>query len=164
MTLFVCHTVDPNLGVEKRGQQNKGAFDFEIGDWSTGCTLAPGVQINLKQSLFISLFVCVCVRVCVCVCACACLCVWQKGIAFKFSLDLHFYVLDSLNMLRYSSESKNRYTPRLMSTVDYGFDQWSVVCFVVNKLCVYLIMVKQHIFSYTEVLHANIFSPFMIWE
>ena len=67
-------------------------------------------------------------------------------------------------MLRNSSELKNRYTPRLMSTVDYGFDQWSVVYFVVNKLCVYLIMVKQYIFSYTEVLHANIFSPFMIWE
>ena len=58
--------------------------------------------------------------------------------------------------------SRRKDTNRLMSRVDYGFSQWSVVSFVIKKLFVYLFMVKQYIFSYTHVLHANIFSPFMI--
>ena len=41
---------------------------------------------------------------------------------------------------------KKRYTPRLMSRVDYGIDQWSVVSFCIKKLYVYLFMVKQCIY------------------
>ena len=48
-----------------------------------------------------------------------------------------------------------------MSRFDYGFNQWPVVSFVIKKLYVKLFMVKQYIFSYTHVLHANIFSPFI---
>ena len=47
-----------------------------------------------------------------------------------------------------------------MSRVDYGFDQWSVVSFVIKKLCVLIYGETVQ----THVLHANIFSPFMIWE
>ena len=34
----------------------------------------------------------------------------------------------------------------LMSRVDYGFNQWLVVSFVIKKLYVYLFMVKQCIY------------------
>ena len=37
-------------------------------------------------------------------------------------------------------------THQLMSRVDYGFNQWSVVSFVIKKLYVYLFMVKQCIY------------------
>ena len=55
-------------------------------------------------------------------------------------------------------------THRPMSRIDYGFNQWLVVSFVKKKLYVYLSMVKLYTFSKTRVLHASIFSPFMIWE
>ena len=56
-------------------------------------------------------------------------------------------------------------TPRLMSMVDYGFDQWLVLRFVFKKpFCVLIFGKRVYIFSYTDVLHANIFSLFMIWE
>ena len=66
-------------------------------------------------------------------------------------------LLDSLDL-----PSRRKDTRRLMPRVDYGFNQWSVVIFVIKKLYVYLFMVKQYIFSYIRVFHANIFSPFMI--
>ena len=48
--------------------------------------------------------------------------------------------------------------PRLMSMVDYGFDQWSVLRFVFKKLfCVLIYGERVYIFSYIDVLHANIF-------
>ena len=43
------------------------------------------------------------------------------------------------------------------------FGQCSVVSFVIKKL-VHLFMVKLYIFSYTDVLNLNIFSPLTIWE
>ena len=57
---------------------------------------------------------------------------------------------------------KEKHTHRLMSSVDYGFNQWSVASFLIKQLYVYIFMMKLYIFSYTHVLHANIFSPFMI--
>ena len=36
-----------------------------------------------------------------------------------------------------------RCTSRLVSKIDYGFDQWSVVSFVIKKLFVYLFIVKE---------------------
>ena len=53
--------------------------------------------------------------------------------------------------------SRRKDTHRLMSRVGYGFNQWPVESFVIEKLYVYLFMVKQ-----THVLHEKIFSPFMI--
>ena len=67
-----------------------------------------------------------------------------------------------LNSLDLASRRKD--THRLMSRLDYGFNQWSDVSLVIKKLYVHLFMVKLYIFSYTHVLHASIFSPFIIWE
>ena len=44
-----------------------------------------------------------------------------------------------------------------MSRVDYGFNQWPVEGFVIEKLYVYLFMVRH-----THVLHEKIFSALMI--
>ena len=63
-------------------------------------------------------------------------------------------------MPRYGSQSKKKITPRLVSRDDYDFGQWSVVSIVIKKLFVYFFTVNSHI----DVLHANIFSPFMIWN
>ena len=51
------------------------------------------------------------------------------------------WLLDSLDL-----PSRRKDTHRLMSRVDYGFNQWSVVRFVIKKFCVYLFMVKQCIY------------------
>ena len=51
------------------------------------------------------------------------------------------WLLDSLDL-----PSRRKDTHRLMSRVDYGFNQWSVVSFVIKKLYVYLFMVKQCIY------------------
>ena len=52
-----------------------------------------------------------------------------------------------------------------MSRIDYGFEQWSVESFFNQEsLCVLIYGETVYIFSYTYVLHANIFSPFMMWE
>ena len=49
--------------------------------------------------------------------------------------------------------------------VDYGFDQWSIVSFVIKKLfCVIIYGETVYIFSYRDVLHGNIFLPFMVLE
>ena len=87
---------------------------------------------------------------------------WQKGIAFKYFWACTFtpWLLDSLDLLRYRSESNK--ISRLMPRVDYGFDQWSVVSFVIKKISVTYFWWNS--WRYTNVLHANIFSPFMIWE
>ena len=43
--------------------------------------------------------------------------------------------------------------------VDYGFDQWSIVSFVIKKLfCVIIYGETVYIFSYRDVLHGNIFT------
>ena len=65
---------------------------------------------------------------------------------------------------------------RLMPKVDYGFDQWSVVSFVIKKHLVYLFMVKQciylvisctsckHIFTFCDLgINLQIFSYFWIF-
>ena len=51
------------------------------------------------------------------------------------------WLLDSLDL---SGRRKDAH--RLMSRVDYGFNQWLVVSFVIKKLYVYLFMVKQCIY------------------
>ena len=51
------------------------------------------------------------------------------------------WLLDSLDL-----PSRRKDTHRLTSRVDYGFNQWSVVSFVIKKLYVYLFMVKQCIY------------------
>ena len=49
--------------------------------------------------------------------------------------------------------------------VDYGFDQWSIVSFVIKKLfCVIIYGETVYIFSDRDVLHGNIFLPFMVLE
>ena len=40
--------------------------------------------------------------------------------------------------------------------VDYGFSQWSVVIFVIKKLIVLSYGETVYVFSYTDVLHANV--------
>ena len=47
------------------------------------------------------------------------------------------------------------HVPRLVSRIDYGVDQWPVVFLFVCGEGVYIL-------SYTGLLHANIFLPFMI--
>ena len=51
------------------------------------------------------------------------------------------WLLDSLYL-----PSRRKDTHGLMSRVDYDFNQWSVVRFVIKKLYVYLFMVKQCIY------------------
>ena len=70
------------------------------------------------------------------------------------------WLLDSLDLHRYSSESKKRCTWRLVSRVDFGFDQWPVVSFVIKKLFVYLVWwnnVYTYVYiliCYTDVFHG----------
>ena len=105
--------------------------------WDTCCTLVLGIQEDFTQilSAFFS---------------------WQKRIAFKCSLGCTFipWLLDSLDQPRYGSESHTQpYTQvhnRLVSSIDYGFDQWSVVSFVAKKVFVYLFMVKACIYRCTS--------------
>ena len=62
----------------------------------------------------------------------------KKSVTFNCSLDLHFYTLiigffrSALVWLRIEERM-----PRLVSRVDVGFDQWSVVSFVIKKFFVY---------------------------
>ena len=75
------------------------------------------------------------------------------------------WLLDFLDQPMYASESQNsipsqipRYTPRLVSRIDYGFDQCSVVSFVIKKVfCIYLWWKSVYMLNYTNVLYANIF-------
>ena len=66
-------------------------------------------------------------------------------------------LLDSLDLPRCDSESKKRDTLRLVSRVDYGFDQWLVVSFVIKKLFVYLFMVKQCIYLVIQMYFTQIY-------
>ena len=89
---------------------------------------------------------------------------WQKTIAFECSLNLHFYAL-IIGFFRSVYLQFRMVTPRLVSIVDYCFDQWSIVRFVIKKLfCVIVYGETVYIFSYTDVFYGNIFLPFMIWE
>ena len=51
------------------------------------------------------------------------------------------WLLDSLDL-----PSRRKDTHWLMSRVDYGFNQWSVVSFVIKKLYLYLFMVDRCIY------------------
>ena len=53
--MFVCHFVDPGLGVEKEGKQNEEGIDFETGGWGTCSTLVLGFDETFKHSLSASL-------------------------------------------------------------------------------------------------------------
>ena len=72
------------------------------------------------------------------------------------------WLLDSFDLPRYGSESKKRYLPRLVSRADYGFDQWSVVSFVIKKLFVYLFMVKQCIYLVVQ-MYITKFTNFVVF-
>ena len=87
-----------------------------MGSWSTCCTLVVGVQENFKQCL--SAF-------------------------FHLTCIFVPWLFDSLDLPRQASESKKRWTPRLVSKADYDVDQFSVVRFVIKKLFVYLFMAEQ---------------------
>ena len=65
------------------------------------------------------------------------------------------WLLDSLDL-----PSRRKDTHRLMSRVDYGFNLWSIVLLSRNFMCIYLWWNS----IYLVILHANIFSPFMIWK
>ena len=52
---------------------------------------------------------------------------------------------------------EEKVTPRLVSRVDYGFDQWSVVSFVIKKFFVYLFMVKQCIYLVIRMYFMQIY-------
>ena len=70
------------------------------------------------------------------------------------------WILDSLDQPRYGSESNDilRCTPSLVSKIDYGFDQWSIVSFVIKTFFMYLWW-RSAYSSYTNASHANIFLP-----
>ena len=57
------------------------------------------------------------------------------------------WLLDCLDLPRYGSESKKRYTPRLVPSVDYGFDQWSIVSFCYQE--------TFYIFFYGETVYTH---------
>ena len=66
-------------------------------------------------------------------------------------------LLDSLNLPWYSSESKKNIHPgKLVCTVDYEFDQWSVVSSVIKKLA-YLFMMKQCIYLVIQMYFMQIY-------
>ena len=58
-------------------------------------------------------------------------------------------------LVRFRIEEK--ITPRLVSRVGYGFDQWSVVSFVIKKLFVYLFIVKQCIYVVIQMYLMHIY-------
>ena len=120
-----------------------------MGSWGTGCTLALGAQRNFEQSLALCLY----------------LCVYKKEKLLNVLLNCSFMpcLLDYLDMPRYGSESKSRYTPRLVSRFDYDFDQWSVVNFVIKKLCVYLFTTKQCIYLVIEMYFMQIYFN-LLWS
>ena len=49
----------------------------------------------------------------------------------------------------------------MVSKFDYGFDQWSVVSFVIKKLFVYLFMVKENIYLVIEMYFMKIYFHFL---
>ena len=54
---------------------------------------------------------------------------------------------------------------KIVTLVDYGFDLESVTSFVTKRrFCVLIYSEAMYIFSCTDALHANIFSPFIIWK
>ena len=68
------------------------------------------------------------------------------------------WLLDSLDL-----PSRRKDTHRLMSRVDYGFNQWSVVSFVIKKLYVYLFMVKQCIYLVLFMYFMHIYFH-LLWS
>ena len=74
-------------------------------------------------------------------------------------------LLDSLEQPRYESEPHiQRYTQMhvpLVSKIDYGFDQRSVVSFVIKKLFVYLFMVKECIYLVIQMYFMQIYFYFL---
>ena len=73
------------------------------------------------------------------------------------------WLLNSLDMPRYSSESKKRYIPRLVFMANYVFDQWSLVRFVIKRLFVYLFLVKQCIYLVVKMYFMKIFVH-LLWS
>ena len=73
------------------------------------------------------------------------------------------WLLYSLNLPRYGTEWKKRYTPRLVSRVGYSFDQCSVVGFVIKKLFVHLFMAKQCIYLVTQMYFMQIYFH-LLWS
>ena len=74
-------------------------------------------------------------------------------------------LFDSLNLPWHSSESKKKYTPRQAGV--YGWLWiWPMVSrkFCYKETCVFIYDETMYIFSYTDVLHANIFLHFKISE
>ena len=57
-----------------------------------------------------------------------------------------------------------RCTPRLVSNTDYGFDQWSVVCFVIKNIFVHLFMVKECTCLVTQMYFMQIYFYFLWFE
>ena len=68
------------------------------------------------------------------------------------------WLLDSLDL-----PSRRKDTHRLMSRVDYGSNQWSVVRFVIKKLYVYLFMVKQCIYL-VIMMHFMQICVHLLWS
>ena len=68
------------------------------------------------------------------------------------------WLLDSLDL-----PSRRKDTHRLMSRVDYGFNQWSVVSFVIRKLYVYLFTVKQCIYLFILMYFMQIYFH-LLWS
>ena len=68
------------------------------------------------------------------------------------------WLLDSLDL-----PSRRKDTHRLMSRVDYGFNQWSVVSFVIKKLYVYLFMVKQCTYLFILMYFMQIYFH-LLWS
>ena len=165
--MFVCYFVDLDLGVVKGRQQNRGVWILKYG------TEAPTVHYYVcffcdKKEWLIK----VPLRV--------------PFMRLLLDLDLsRFYsVLRERYTLRlllmYLGEDLNDFllggqintSGEGLTWGDWGigrnysFDRCSVVSFIIQKLIVDLFMEKGGvcILSYRDILHADIFSLFMIWE
>ena len=58
------------------------------------------------------------------------------------------------------SSNIHRCTPSLISQINYGFDQWSVVSFVIKKLSLYSFMVKECIHLVIQMFFMQIYFNF----
>ena len=114
--------------LKKTGQQNKGALVLKWMGWGTCCALVLRVQAEISSRACLLVF-------------CFLFFFATKLLNVVLTCTFMPWLLNSLDLPRYVWF--RMMTPRLVSMVDYGFDQWSVVSFVIKKLFVYLFMVKQ---------------------
>ena len=113
-----------------------------MGGWGACFILALSVQKDSKQSL--------------CVCVCVCVCVCDKKENLLNVLLTSTFIPWLLNSWIYLGTVQNR-RKDTHTKAGCKFHYQETWCVLIYGKILY-------IFSYKDVLHATIFSPFMIWE